>query len=274
MRQKHNKKRNTAFLYEALTRELTIGILEKKVERQKTVVSILKEFFKKDTILATELGLYKNLTDIDSLSPHTADKLVQETRFLHSKLDKKQVFNEQTDLINKINKELSKDVFSYFVPNYKSLATIYQIFNSPLGSKERILLEESLLHTITEEEVQKVEKLSPIDNVVYKTFANKFNEQYDRDLSAEQRVLLEKYIFSFVDNGLEFKIFLNEEISRLKEQLTESCHTPEISEDAEMLQKADKVLNMLEEYKDKDLCNTEDLMSVLKIQQLVRETNE
>ncbi len=274
MKQKHNKKRNTAFLYEALTRELTISILERKSDRQKTVVSILKEFFKKDTILATELGLYRNLTDIHSLTPHTADKLIQETRFLHSRLDKKQVFNEQTRLISKINKELSKDVFSYFVPSYKSLATIYQIFNSPLGSKERVLLEENLLHAITEEETQKVENAEPIDNVVYKTFVSKFNEQYNQELSNEQRTLLEKYIFSFADNGLEFKIFLNEEVTRLKGQITESRSHEEVLGDAEMLEKTNKVLGILEKYKSRDLCNTEDLMSILKIQQLAREIDE
>ena len=275
MKQKHNKKRNTAFLYEALTRELTISILENNHERQKKATSILKEFFKKDKVLSTELGLYQNLTEVDSLSAHTADKLIQETRFLHSRLDKKQIFNEQTRLISKINKELSKDIFSYFVPNYKSLATIYQIFNSPLGSKERVLLEEGLLNTITEEKVEaEEEKNQPIDNVVYKTFVQKFNEEYNTKLADEQRTLLERYIFSFVDNGLEFKIFLNEEISRLKGEVKASRSTPEMVEDPEMVIKTDKVLEILEEYKTRDVASTQDLMKILKIQELVREIQE
>ena len=275
MKQKHNKKRNTAFLYEALTRELTISILENNHERQKKATSILKEFFKKDEVLSTELGLYQNLTEVDSLSAHTADKLIQETRFLHSRLDKKQIFNEQTRLISNINKELSKDIFSYFVPNYKSLATIYQIFNSPLGSKERVLLEEGLLNTITEEKVEaEEEKNQPIDNVVYKTFVQKFNEEYNTKLADEQRTLLERYIFSFVDNGLEFKIFLNEEISRLKGEVKASRSTPEMVEDPEMVIKTDKVLEILEEYKTRDVASTQDLMKILKIQELVREIQE
>ena len=270
-----NKKRNTAFLYEALTRELTISILENNPERQKKATSILKEFFKKDEVLSTEFGLYQNLTEVDSLSAHTADKLIQETRFLHSRLDKKQIFNEQTRLISKINKELSKDIFSYFVPNYKSLATIYQIFNSPLGSKERVLLEEGLLNTITEEKVVvEEEKNQPIDDVVYKAFVKKFNEEYNTKLSDEQRTLLERYIFSFVDNGLEFKIFLNEEISRLKGEVKASRSTPEMVEDPEMVIKTDKVLEILEEYKTRDIASTQDLMKILKIQELVRETRE
>tara|TARA_R110002074_G_scaffold120431_1_gene254166 strand:+ start:1130 stop:1957 length:828 start_codon:yes stop_codon:yes gene_type:complete len=275
MKQKHNKKRNTAFLYEALTRELTISILENNSERQKKTTSILKEFFKKDEALSAELGLYQNLTDVDSLSAHTADKLIQETRFLHSRLDKRQIFNEQTRLISKINKELSKDIFSYFVPNYKSLATIYQIFNSPLGSKERVLLEEGLLNAITKDKVEvEGEKNQPIDNVVYKAFVKKFNEEYNTKLSDEQRNLLERYIFSFVDNGLEFKIFLNEELSRLKGEVKTSRTTPEMVEDSEMIAKTDKVLEILEEYKTRDVTSTQDLMKILKIQELVREIQE
>ena len=274
MKQKHNKKRNTAFLYEALTRELTISILESNPKRQKRVTSMLKEFFKKDKVLATELGLYKNLIDMESFSPHAADKLIQETRFLHSKLNKKAIFNEQTRLISKINKELSKDIFSYFVPSYKNLATIYQIFNSPLGSKERVLLEESLLHAITEDQPDTEEERQPIDDVVYKTFVKRFNEQYDAKLSDEQRMLLERYIFSFVDSGLEFKIFLNEEVNRLKKEVKDSRSTPEMVEDAEMSSKTDKVLEILEEYKSKTVTNTQDLMNILKIQELVRELRE
>ena len=43
---KHNKKRNTAFLYEALVRELTKASMRKDGEKKNTIVSIFKEFFK------------------------------------------------------------------------------------------------------------------------------------------------------------------------------------------------------------------------------------
>tara|TARA_Y100000034_G_C6830177_1_gene374659 strand:- start:9 stop:833 length:825 start_codon:yes stop_codon:yes gene_type:complete len=274
MRQKHNKKRNTAFLYEALNRELTISILEKNAERRNTALSILKEFFKKDSILAKELSLYQNMIDVEDMSPPTANKLIQETRFLHATLDEKRVFNQQTKLINTINKKLSKDVFSYFVPNYKSLATVYQIFNAPVGSKERVLLEESLINSMVKKEVPQEEEPAPVDDLVYKTFVEKFNEQYNGKLAQEQKTLLEKYIFSFTDGGLEFKIFLNEEVSRLKNDLNEARKTKELTEDPEMSEKADRVLQMLEEYKTKEFTDSKELIGVLRVQELVREIND
>ena len=40
---KHNKKRNSAFLYEALVQELTKSIVSKNTEQKKKIVKIIKE---------------------------------------------------------------------------------------------------------------------------------------------------------------------------------------------------------------------------------------
>ena len=57
VRHKHNKKRNTAFLYEALIKELTESIVRKNEEKKKNIVTILKEHFRKGTLLRKELNL-------------------------------------------------------------------------------------------------------------------------------------------------------------------------------------------------------------------------
>ena len=44
-----------------------------------------------------------------------------------------------------INKNLTSEVFSNFVPNYKNLATIAQVFGTDVNTKERVLLERKLL---------------------------------------------------------------------------------------------------------------------------------
>ena len=58
---KHNKKRNTAFIYETLSRELTKAIVDKNDNKKKVVLAIIKEGFGNDTTLAKELTLYKTL---------------------------------------------------------------------------------------------------------------------------------------------------------------------------------------------------------------------
>ena len=45
MKMKHNKKRNTAFLYECLLKELTKTIVRSENKRKDEIISIIKEFF-------------------------------------------------------------------------------------------------------------------------------------------------------------------------------------------------------------------------------------
>ena len=47
MKQRHNKKRNTAFLYETLIVELTKSSVRNDTNRKRNVIAILKEFFSK-----------------------------------------------------------------------------------------------------------------------------------------------------------------------------------------------------------------------------------
>ena len=61
MRLKHNKKRNTAFVYETLVRELTESVVKNNKNKQNKIVSIIKEHFTDDSTLREELELYKSI---------------------------------------------------------------------------------------------------------------------------------------------------------------------------------------------------------------------
>ena len=107
-RLKHNKKRNTAFLYEALVRELTKTVVGESKQDKSTIISILKEHFGKNTTLFKELELYKTLLESDNLPLHVAVKLIFEVKRNHASLNKKSIFNEQSVVISKINKNVFK----------------------------------------------------------------------------------------------------------------------------------------------------------------------
>jgi hypothetical protein len=149
-------------------------------------------------LLARELELYKTIFEATNLPIKIADRLLQEVKLERSKIDDDELFGEQTSLIKKINKNLSKDVYTNFVPHYKSLATIAQLFS------------------------------------------------------------------------LHLKVYLNEEISRLKSSVARALESKEISEDSFMVEKTRKVLSLLEGFKDKDI-DAGMLKQILKIQSLVRE---
>lgn len=273
MRLKHNKKRNTAFVYEALVRELTKSIVKNNKNKQSKIVSIMKEYFAKGTELNKELDLYKSVYETRSIEKRLAEKIIVEAKKSYSDLNRKTIFQEQSALINKINKTLSKNLFDNFVPNYKNLATVYSIFQEALPVKDRVLLEENIIQQMSESCATEDEEQQPIDNIVYSTFVTKFNDQYSETLSESQKNLLGKYISSFSDNGLELKYYLNEEIGNLKEQLTECKSVPVISEDETLKNKVDQVYSVLDSYKDKEI-DSDLIEVVLKTQDLLEEIKQ
>jgi len=127
MKLKHNKKRNTAFTYEALTRCLTESIVKKDKDRKQKVFAILKEFFCEGSILRKEVDLYTSLMDTAGLDIPLAERFIFESKKAYDGLDPDSVFEKQTLMINKINKQLGKDFFSVFIPNYKNYANISHI---------------------------------------------------------------------------------------------------------------------------------------------------
>lgn len=263
---KHNKKRNTAFLYEALVRELTKATMKKNNEKKNTIVSIFKEFFKPRSPLARDLKLYQNILQTKVDDKRLAEKIVFESRLERSAIDNKDLFNEQSALISRINKELSPEVFTNFVPNYKDLATLHQIFNNPrIEAKQRVLLEEAVISGMIIEEQEQKQRIDHIDNIVYESFTKRFNESYE-GLNTRQRDLLQAYIASVGDN-LEMKVYLDDEISNIKQELQESVEL-EIFPDQKR-----ELLDLVESFSDKEI-GQQELTKILKIQQLLEESKE
>tara|TARA_B100000686_G_C16749412_1_gene951515 strand:+ start:914 stop:1729 length:816 start_codon:yes stop_codon:yes gene_type:complete len=217
---KHNKKRNTAFLYECLIKELTKAIVREDKKRQTITKKVLKEFFSKNSELRKELNLYNSLLDSKNLNESFSRRLLEETKKDFYGLNRKKIFNSQTNLINVMNQKLGHQVFSNFIPNYKDIASVGLYFsNNRLGAKKRIMLEENLIKLLGSE-TKVLTEMKHLDNLEYKTFVNKFNETYERTLRTEQKDLLTNYIVSFSDNGVGLKSFLNEEIGRLKKAVS------------------------------------------------------
>ena len=271
MKLRHNKKRNTAFLYETLVKELTKSVVNNNLKRKDTVLSILKEHFSKNSILGKELQLYKDVIGSKGLDFHTAEKILYESKMVYwTGFKNEKVYDEQSEVISKVNKDLSKSVFSNFIPNYKSVATISQIFNFSSGPKEKVLLERKIVLGLTkvQVEVQK-EALKPLDELVYSTFVKKFNEKYGA-LLEEQKKLLYTYVMSVNDNGLQLRSFLNEELYRLREGVESHLAATAPSENDVLTSKMKGVVNRMNSYRGTPI--TESLIQeVMKIQELVKE---
>jgi len=263
---KHNKKRNTAFIYEALVKELTRSTVEKKQSRSTAIVGILKEHFTKGTILSAEMNLYSALLETRNVQRNVAERMLQEIKAARQDLNEENLFDAQSRVIAAINKNLGQQVWANFVPNFKTLASISSVFNKKAPVKQKVLFEEALVNRMSEKTLTESGKLKSIDNLAYRSFISKFNDKYG-GLLQEQKDLLNRYITSFADDGFELRLYLNEELSRLMGLLSEAAEAelePLIS------QKVQGVTEYLEGFRKRELTD-EDISKVLKTQELVQE---
>lgn len=270
---RHNKKRNTVFLFEVLVKELTKASLQKNEGKKTKVVSILKKHFAKGTALNRELDIYRALLETRSVSIPTAERMLKEAKIAHAAIPPRVIFAGQSGLISDMTQELGTGVYSNFVPNYKDLATLAQIFNDSAPLASRVLMEQKQVELMTTENEAEGSGMNHVSNLTYRTFTKRFNKEYSGKLHEEQATLLNKFIYSFADDGLSLKVFLNEEIGRLKSAVVSSFDTPEIKEDSNMLANARNVLAILESFKDSPITEIE-VKKILKIQELAREVSE
>ena len=273
MRLKHNKKRNTAFVYEALVRELTDSVVKNNKNKQNKIVSIIKEHFKGNSVLKVELQLYKTIYETRHIEKNAAEKIIGHVKEKYDSLDKKRLFQEQSALINKINRTLSSKLYNNFVPNYKTIASVYSIFQEALPIKDRVLLEENIIDQMSSSVDIQPDTQQPMDSIIYSSFVNKFNEEYSESLNEGQKTLLGKYISSFTDNDLELKIYLNEEIGRLKEELGSIQAGLSATKDDAAAEKVKQVYEILSQTKNKEI-DTETLEVVLNTQGLLEEIDK
>ena len=114
------------------------------------------------------------------------------------------------------------------------------------------------------------QELAPVDNLVYKKFVDNFNEVYSEKLNERQKNLLTRYIASFSDNGLEFKIFLNEELGLLKQSIDLAIVSEIAKDNDDLKEKFVEISNILESFADNEF-EDDNLNELIKIQSLVEE---
>ena len=271
MKTRHNKKRNTAFVFEALVREATVAIIKENHEVKDKAIAIIKKHFVPGSVLYKDLQNYRSLYENQNLHREIAEKIIKEAKLAHRVMDPHGLFVSQSDLIADVNKELTPEVFNNFVPNYKTLASIAQMFSDKSSPKSAVILENNIINNMILPE-DKQDTLEPIDNLVLNSFVNKFNDKYKEGLLENQKTLLNHYITSFADNGLGLKMFLNSEIARLKEELTVSLNKEVIKEDKDLIEKTNQVLEKLSSFQ-MQAASAKVVLTVLKTQQLTEEIN-
>lgn len=274
MKLKHNKKRNTAFLYESLVRELIRTVMKKDETKKQITIELMKRYFHAGSPLGKELKLYKALYETTNLQPIDAEKLLHEAKmayFGYGFASPQQIYDEQSQLIATVNKKLSPEVFSNFVPNYKSLATIQQIFSKEVSLPSRIMLERKVLDDLCSKKpiVEQKEEKVKLNDLIVKTAIKTFNKKYE-GLNENQKKLISKFVTRDEETEPELRFFVAEEFTRIKDKLSKSLNIKEFSEDKVMKEKANKTLSLISETIKRDI-DEESVALLLKLQELEKE---
>ena len=125
---KHSKFKNTGFLFELLTRQITLEILNNSQEKAKKIVV---EFFGNGTELSKELRLYKLLIDEKYNSENKAEKFIEAIMDARTKLDEQKLIKEKYNLVKVIKENFEIDTFlTSPVTNYRVLASIHKLFEA------------------------------------------------------------------------------------------------------------------------------------------------
>lgn len=269
MKLTHNKKRNTLFLYESLVREYTKTKLDQDQKRYKDVCSIIVEFFSEGKPLKEELKVYKALSETREVDRELAERILNEAKRIYSMLNKKEIYDTQSALIVTINKKLTPKFYSNYVPNYKNLATIQQIFTEKTDIPSRMLLERQIVENMVspKETIQKINE--KIDTYVIHSFLNAFNKKYS-DLLPEQKTLLKKYMISSDEDNADFVVYVDEELQKISKKINEAFQMNEVKEDRNMLDKLTEVKERFVKLKESEI-DERFLQTLLKYQKLVYE---
>ena len=248
---KHSKFKNTAMLFELLTRQITSDIIS---ANESVAIQILKKHFGKNTELLREYTLYKTLLDEKLKSETKANMLIEAAIKARRGLDKLKLNEEKYKLIKAIKENF--DINAFFqtkVQNYKLLASIYKIFEykeleNPIEiTKSRITILENITvnssNRTLNETVAIQNEPKEIRLLSQKLLVEKFNKKY-ADLNESQKTILREYIGN-VSNTNNLKSLIQSEAVDIKNIFKKNIYKVK---DKSLKIKLNEVINLLNEY--------------------------
>ena len=274
---KHSKYKNTGILFEMLVRKLTSEALSS----DKTVtVDIIKKYFGKNTELAKELHLYNALLKERFRSEAQALDYIRTVKSAHSKLNQSLLRRQRYNLVKEISEQFGFDKASKIqINNYKTLASIYMIFEHDETANPKQLLEckNVILRNGLIQETTRVEENDPVVEafrkqpkdlrlLTYKLMIDKFNDKY-AVLDESQKRLLNKYITN-VNDTEALKEYVETIIPEIKNKLANQ--SKQITDPATKI-KVQKLSEMLCTVENMKSIKESHILSLLRYFDLIKE---
>lgn len=277
---KHSKIKNTAILFELLTRQITADVLN---DKEGEAVSMLKKYFSPKSQLGKEYELYKILNTEKYSSDSKANHLIEAVVKAYKGINKKQLKNEKYNLVKEIKNNYDvNDFFNARIPNYKVYASIYKLFESVYTQdpKEETESRFTIIENITKKStsVKKKDK-KVLENykkqekdlrlLTYTVLVEKFNKKYKK-LTESQRDLLRKYIYN-ISNTNSLKEFIEKESIKIKKQL--QSFLPKIDDKVTKI-KLTEAINQIGNLLKGRIVEDNQVVALMRYYQLVRELKD
>ena len=275
---KHSKIRNTGILFELLTRQITVDVLNNNKNAE--AAKILKSFFNKNTQLGKEYELYKVLTTENYKSENKANHLVDAVISTRQKLNNSQLKREKYNLIKEIKRNYNvSDFFMARIPNYKVNASIFKLFNSNQNENPAQKTENrfTIVEHITRKTISSKKKEKAITEgykkqekdlrlLAYGILVEKFNKKYS-SLSVAQKKLLKEYINN-ISNTNSLKEFIESETAKVKKQL--QSFLPSVDDKVTKI-KLNEAVNQADTLMKGRIVEDKQVVTLMRYYQLVKE---
>lgn len=245
----HNKKRNAALVYEFMVRQMARQMIEKDLAGYRRTYDVARRYFGPTAYLSKELELFDVIRASRGLPEAAARKVLQEVLSHASRLDKRKIEIEKSNLIKEVNYTFGKDFFSkYRVPEYRLLGSLQLLFNSTgsssLHEKVNMILqmEEAVVRYMTSPVSERTDVDRPqVDRLVLELATKSFQKRYGSALSGGQKKLLECYVRSMVTGDTrKLQSMVDEQVPKIAAALDAGRKLKEFREDTVMSQRLDE----------------------------------
>ena len=275
---KHSKIKNTSILFEVLTRQITADVLAGKDTK---TVKLVKQFFNENTELGKELQLYRVLAEKTYNSADKAAQLLETVIKSRQRLSNSKLRNEKYNLIKQIKENYNvTDFMNVRLPNYKILASIYNIFqaetttdtfnpedvvNSKFTVLENIVGKKKSVKNDNFLKEYK-EKDKDLRLLAYQILVDKFNTKY-KSLNESQKDLLKNYINN-ISNTNSLREFVDVEVNKTKKELQK--HLSLISDKITKI-KLSEAIKQIETLKKGQVVTEKQVLNLMRYYELVKE---
>lgn len=279
MKIKHSKYKNTGLIYELLVKQITSDLVARK---ESPAITILRKYFGGESALVQEFKLYKTIQEAKGITTIKADNLISATLKASKRVNLQELRKLKYSLISDIKESYDlEDFFSVVVPEYKSLAATYCLFEAErsddlidpqsIVTNKVTLLEHMTSRYQDTKDVQDtlIEEFSNYEKdlrlLTFKILLEKFNEKY-ADLLPEQKAVLKKVIS--LGTSRKLTEYINEEFNKLSAELKSlTAKVPKGIERIKLLEAA----KMLEPIPANEKASDNHLVRILQSYELLAE---